>query len=234
MECFRSSLWRQLYFPVPQWIPVGLGRVRGMCPGRQGHGQHLLRPPLHRLLHGFLCSVSLGVTASLWIFAYLSLTMSLFFISRQCYSSFKKGNMDSALSIWFLLLWLAGDSCNLIGSFLADQLPLQVMGVLVLYASVPCFFFDVWLPTLCIFRFHMLQSFNVHVGASEMISHGVSLCHLDIHGRILRSCWLGDAEFVFLLQDKEQSGWKWVFLVSCSLFFLVSHPPSLNSDPYSL
>uniref|UniRef100_A0A8B9HBL4 Solute carrier family 66 member 1 n=1 Tax=Astyanax mexicanus TaxID=7994 RepID=A0A8B9HBL4_ASTMX len=33
--------------------------------------------------------------------------------------------MDSALSIWFLLLWLAGDSCNLIGSFLADQLPLQ-------------------------------------------------------------------------------------------------------------
>nr|AAH90740.1 Zgc:113491 [Danio rerio] len=33
--------------------------------------------------------------------------------------------MDSALSIWFLLFWLAGDSCNLIGSFLADQLPLQ-------------------------------------------------------------------------------------------------------------
>ncbi|XP_030590653.1 lysosomal amino acid transporter 1 homolog isoform X2 [Archocentrus centrarchus] len=33
--------------------------------------------------------------------------------------------MDRALSIWFLLLWLAGDSCNLIGSFLADQLPLQ-------------------------------------------------------------------------------------------------------------
>uniref|UniRef100_A0A3Q0S6Z3 Lysosomal amino acid transporter 1 homolog n=1 Tax=Amphilophus citrinellus TaxID=61819 RepID=A0A3Q0S6Z3_AMPCI len=43
----------------------------------------------------------------------------------QYYNSCKTGNMDRALSIWFLLLWLAGDSCNLIGSFLADQLPLQ-------------------------------------------------------------------------------------------------------------
>nr|XP_046251776.1 lysosomal amino acid transporter 1 homolog isoform X2 [Scatophagus argus] len=43
----------------------------------------------------------------------------------QYYSSCKTGNMDSAISIWFLLLWLGGDSCNLVGSFLADQLPLQ-------------------------------------------------------------------------------------------------------------
>uniref|UniRef100_H2L3T4 Lysosomal amino acid transporter 1 homolog n=1 Tax=Oryzias latipes TaxID=8090 RepID=H2L3T4_ORYLA len=43
----------------------------------------------------------------------------------QYWNSWKKGNMDSALSVWFLLLWLAGDSCNLVGSFLADQLPLQ-------------------------------------------------------------------------------------------------------------
>ncbi|XP_058874696.1 lysosomal amino acid transporter 1 homolog [Acipenser ruthenus] len=43
----------------------------------------------------------------------------------QYYRSYKSGNMDQALSIWFLLGWLGGDSCNLIGSFLADQLPLQ-------------------------------------------------------------------------------------------------------------
>ncbi|CAJ1055352.1 lysosomal amino acid transporter 1 homolog [Xyrichtys novacula] len=43
----------------------------------------------------------------------------------QYYNSCRTGNMDSALSIWFLLLWLGGDSCNLVGSFLADQLPLQ-------------------------------------------------------------------------------------------------------------
>lgn len=43
----------------------------------------------------------------------------------QYYQSCKTGNMDSALSIWFLLLWLGGDTCNLVGSYLADQLPLQ-------------------------------------------------------------------------------------------------------------
>uniref|UniRef100_UPI0037E8CAEA lysosomal amino acid transporter 1 homolog n=1 Tax=Semicossyphus pulcher TaxID=241346 RepID=UPI0037E8CAEA len=43
----------------------------------------------------------------------------------QYYNSCKTGNMDSAISIWFLLLWLGGDTCNLVGSFLADQLPLQ-------------------------------------------------------------------------------------------------------------
>ncbi|XP_044093235.1 lysosomal amino acid transporter 1 homolog isoform X3 [Neovison vison] len=37
----------------------------------------------------------------------------------------RTGNMDQALSLWFLLGWIGGDSCNLIGSFLADQLPLQ-------------------------------------------------------------------------------------------------------------
>ncbi|XP_054031780.1 lysosomal amino acid transporter 1 homolog [Dryobates pubescens] len=34
--------------------------------------------------------------------------------------------MDRALSIYFLLGWLGGDLLNLIGSFLAHQLPLQV------------------------------------------------------------------------------------------------------------
>ncbi|XP_019397039.1 PREDICTED: lysosomal amino acid transporter 1 homolog isoform X1 [Crocodylus porosus] len=43
----------------------------------------------------------------------------------QYYQACKTGNMDEALSIYFLLGWLAGDSFNLIGSFLADQLPLQ-------------------------------------------------------------------------------------------------------------
>ncbi|XP_078186709.1 lysosomal amino acid transporter 1 homolog isoform X1 [Callithrix jacchus] len=44
----------------------------------------------------------------------------------QFIKAYKTGNMDQALSLWFLLGWIGGDSCNLIGSFLADQLPLQV------------------------------------------------------------------------------------------------------------
>lgn len=48
-------------------------------------------------------------------------------LHSQYYQACKTGNMDEALSIYFLLGWLAGDSFNLIGSFLADQLPLQVL-----------------------------------------------------------------------------------------------------------
>ncbi|XP_035757789.1 lysosomal amino acid transporter 1 homolog isoform X2 [Egretta garzetta] len=44
----------------------------------------------------------------------------------QFYQACKTGVMDQALSIYFLLGWLGGDLLNLIGSFLADQLPLQV------------------------------------------------------------------------------------------------------------
>ncbi|KAK7884848.1 hypothetical protein WMY93_027971 [Mugilogobius chulae] len=59
---------------------------------------------------------------------YLGLLSILCFMASsvpQYVQSCRTGNMDSALSIWFLLLWLGGDSCNLVGSYLADQLPLQ-------------------------------------------------------------------------------------------------------------
>ncbi|XP_069466493.1 lysosomal amino acid transporter 1 homolog isoform X2 [Ambystoma mexicanum] len=46
-------------------------------------------------------------------------------VKMQYWQSCKTGNMDKALSIWFLLAWLFGDSCNLVGAFLAHQLPLQ-------------------------------------------------------------------------------------------------------------
>ncbi|NWV61988.1 LAAT1 protein, partial [Malurus elegans] len=44
----------------------------------------------------------------------------------QFYQACRTGIMDQALSLYFLLGWLGGDLLNLIGSFLADQLPLQV------------------------------------------------------------------------------------------------------------
>lgn len=130
--CLWIDDWWKLYFHVPQWVRVGLVWARRMCPGCQGYGQHLPRPPVHPLLHGVFPSVSLlCLYLSEEVLFYL-ITMHnsvfCFFLSvcRQYYSSCRTGNMDSALSIWFLLLWLGGDSCNLVGSFLADQLPLQV------------------------------------------------------------------------------------------------------------
>ncbi|XP_020828795.1 lysosomal amino acid transporter 1 homolog isoform X1 [Phascolarctos cinereus] len=58
----------------------------------------------------------------------LGLTSILCFIAAafpQYVKACRTGNMDQAISIWFLMGWLGGDSCNLIGSFLANQLPLQ-------------------------------------------------------------------------------------------------------------
>ncbi|MBV96707.1 Lysosomal amino acid transporter 1, partial [Eschrichtius robustus] len=61
-------------------------------------------------------SVGLGLIS---IFCFAASTLPQYI--KAC----KTGNMDQALSLWFLLGWIGGDSCNLIGSFLADQLPLQ-------------------------------------------------------------------------------------------------------------
>ncbi|XP_078414189.1 lysosomal amino acid transporter 1 homolog [Cetorhinus maximus] len=58
----------------------------------------------------------------LGLFSVLCFMVSAF---PQCYSSVQNGNMDQAVSIWFLLGWLAGDSCNFLGAFLAQQLPIQ-------------------------------------------------------------------------------------------------------------
>lgn len=48
-------------------------------------------------------------------------------LCRQFYQACRTGIMDQALSMYFLLGWLGGDLLNLVGSFLADQLPLQVL-----------------------------------------------------------------------------------------------------------
>ncbi|KAM6924968.1 lysosomal amino acid transporter 1 homolog [Xenentodon cancila] len=87
----------------------------------------------------------------------------------QYYSSCKKGNMDSALSIWFLLLWLGGDSCNLVGSFLADQLPLQT------YTAVYYVLADLLMLTM-----YMYYKVRNRMAANRRVMHMVGL-----------SCFLG-------------------------------------------
>lgn len=86
------------------------------------------RPPWHLLL---LCRCPVVVwSGSLLDVKATSRPWPLSLCFPLCLSQYikacKMGNMDQALSVWFLLGWIGGDSCNLIGSFLADQLPLQV------------------------------------------------------------------------------------------------------------
>ena len=46
----------------------------------------------------------------------------------QLVKNCRTGKGDEALSFWFLMLWLLGDSANLIGALLTKQLATEVGG----------------------------------------------------------------------------------------------------------
>ncbi|KAB0363726.1 hypothetical protein FD754_007882 [Muntiacus muntjak] len=78
----------------------------------------------------------------------------------------KTGNMDQALSLWFLLGWIGGDSCNLIGSFLADQLPLQT------YTAVYYVLADVLMLSLYFYyKFKKRPSPSLHKKGDHWLRH---------------------------------------------------------------
>ncbi|XP_013381904.1 lysosomal amino acid transporter 1 homolog [Lingula anatina] len=59
------------------------------------------------------------------ILGMLSLFIFIIAASPQLITNCRTGIVDEAISIGLILCWLAGDSTNLIGCFLTDQLPLQ-------------------------------------------------------------------------------------------------------------
>nr|XP_055186961.1 lysosomal amino acid transporter 1 homolog isoform X2 [Nyctereutes procyonoides] len=78
----------------------------------------------------------------------------------------KAGNMDQALSLWFLLGWIGGDSCNLIGSFLADQLPLQT------YTAVYYVLADLLMLSLYFhYKFKKRPSASLHSAGDHRLRH---------------------------------------------------------------
>lgn len=115
---------------------------------------------------------------------YLGLFSILCFVMSQApqyHQSCKTGNMDSALSIWFLLLWLGGDSCNMVGSYLADQLPLQT------YTAI--YYVAADLLMLSMYAYYKLknkrqrrQSVLHVVGVACVIGFTGSLIHLPAGG----------------------------------------------------
>ncbi|KAK1801063.1 hypothetical protein P4O66_022767, partial [Electrophorus voltai] len=108
------------------------------------------------------------------------LSLVCFMVSSlpQYYRSCKTGNMDSALSIFFLLLWLAGDTCNLIGSVLAEQLPLQI------YTAVYYVFADLLMLSMY-FYYSTKNRLAIHRNRRLMNVAGV-LCGLGISASMLQ------------------------------------------------
>lgn len=86
----------------------------------------------------------------------------------------KTGNMDQALSLWFLLGWIGGDSCNLIGSFLADQLPLQT------YTAVYYVLADLMMLTLYFhYRFKKRPSLSAPINSVLLLVLG-TVCTMPL------------------------------------------------------
>lgn len=129
---------------------------------------------------------------------YLGLLSIVFFMVSslpQYYSSCKTGNMDSALSIWFLLLWLGGDSCNLIGSFLADQLPLQT------YTAVYYVFAD--LLMLAMYMYYKLR--NKVAESRRVLNVAGVACVLGCTTGLIQVPWAGAGQDSFSSEFRSRS-----------------------------
>ncbi|POI29464.1 hypothetical protein CIB84_006785 [Bambusicola thoracicus] len=64
------------------------------------------------------CSVVIGL---------ISIVCFLFAALPQIHVAWRDGKVDQALSLGFLLCWIAGDLTNLIGCYLTNQLPIQTV-----------------------------------------------------------------------------------------------------------
>ncbi|KAH0624106.1 hypothetical protein JD844_007485 [Phrynosoma platyrhinos] len=57
----------------------------------------------------------------------ISIVCFLFAALPQLYVAYQNGKVDQALSLGFLLCWIAGDLTSLIGCYLTNQLPIQII-----------------------------------------------------------------------------------------------------------
>lgn len=73
----------------------------------------------------YLCFYPSWLRCILWTLS--CWTVPLFFpLPSQLYVAYQNGKVEQALSLGFLLCWLAGDLTNFIGCYLTNQLPIQV------------------------------------------------------------------------------------------------------------
>ncbi|CAN9515816.1 unnamed protein product [Ophioblennius macclurei] len=125
------------------------------------------------------------------------LSIACFLVSSmpQYYNSYKTGNMDSALSIWFLLLWLGGDSCNLVGSFLADQLPLQT------YTAIYYVLAD--LVMLAMYTYYKLK--NKETESRRVLYVTGAACLLGSTAGLIQLPWGGSQQEMFSPEFRSRS-----------------------------
>ncbi|MBN3322017.1 LAAT1 protein, partial [Atractosteus spatula] len=155
----------------------------------------------------------------------------------QYISSCRRGNMDQALSVWFLVFWLAGDTCNLTGSFLANQLPLQT------YTAVYYVLADLLMIGMFTFykfknKRHSNAAVLYAVGVASLAGVSTSLtllpgagpsvdAPLGVRGRVLLSVPSGDSG-IEPFETKEIIGF--VIGSMSSVLYLCSRLPQIYTN----
>lgn len=174
-----------------------------------------------------LASVSLG------LFSILCFVAASF---PQYYRSCKTGNMDQALSIWFLLGWLAGDSCNFVGAFLSHQLPIQT------YTAVYYVLADVFMLSLYIYYKYRNQRVTASllvngVCGFALIGSATALLQLGDPGLAGTSYWSSPSRRRLLAADSSNSEpFSTQEIVGCvigsvsSMFYLASRLPQIITN----
>ncbi|KAK7803852.1 hypothetical protein U0070_021523 [Myodes glareolus] len=135
-----------------------------------------------------------------------------------CILQVKTGNMDQALSLWFLLGWIGGDSCNLIGSFLADQLPLQT------YTAVYYVLADLMMLTLYFHYKFKNRPSPLCITPLLSVSDPVAVPREGFRGRMLLSVEPGNKPFT----KKEVIGF--VIGSISSVLYLLSRLPQIRTN----
>uniref|UniRef100_A0A8D0G0T2 Lysosomal amino acid transporter 1 homolog n=1 Tax=Sphenodon punctatus TaxID=8508 RepID=A0A8D0G0T2_SPHPU len=156
----------------------------------------------------------------------------------QYYQACKTGIMDQALSIYFLLGWLGGDSLNLIGSFLADQLPLQV------YTAIYYVLADLLMLSFYLYYKIKNQSrgFSAPINAIFAFAFVGTVSATSLLGRPASPVWESTLTFkgrTLLFATVDKSGWepftkKEIIGFSIgslsSLLYLVSRVPQIYTN----
>lgn len=92
------------------------------------------------------------------VVGFVSIACFLLAALPQLYVAYKKGNVDQALSLGFLLCWLSGDATNLVGCYLTNQLPIQTVSAI--------FYIDMDMVVISQFAYYKIKHSKIKLNSS--------------------------------------------------------------------
>ncbi|XP_025901001.1 putative uncharacterized protein PQLC2L [Nothoprocta perdicaria] len=109
---------------------------------------------------------------------------------RQIYVTCRNGRVDQALSLGFLLGWLAGDLTDLTGCYLTNQLPIQIVSAI--------FYVNMDIIMISQFDYYKLKNQKMPRYSTTLKNFCISWSLVCVTLHVILPCWL-------LLRNQDQS-----------------------------